>query len=202
MKKAIFTILAAMMAAVVAVSTAGCGSQQEESQTEPTTIPKATNATSAPTQPATRFGSTTTATAPTRPTSMTEATSATEEQEETEAETQAAQGGDTGTIADAAMSYFSVSSDVGASADIVGTETAPDGTLFYNVYVYYSGNTYPIYVSADGSTALEPEYFFTTYSGGGGSAGAEVTEAVTDAQVSYDYGADSEYNVVEPYAGY
>lgn len=200
MKKTIFTVLAALMAAVVAVSAAGCGSKQEESKTEPTTIPKATNATSAPTQPTTRAAFSTSSTTPTRPTSMTEATTATEEPEETEAETQAAQSGDNGTIADAAMSYFSVSSDVGASADIVGTETAPDGTLFYNVYVYYSGNTYPIYVSADGSTALEPEYFFTTYSSGG-SAGAEVTEAAPDSQTSYDYSADSEYNAVESYAG-
>lgn len=185
MKKTIFVIIAAVMATVIAMAATGCGKSSEESS-QASTIPKATNATTAPTESTSYGRYNSNATTATRPTNLsTSSTEATEATEETESETQAAESSYLGDIA---MSYFSVSSDVGATAELSGTETAPNGVTFYLYTVYYSGNTYPLYVSEDGSQLLEPEYF-QSYAGsvsGGGSSDSNNTA--------------EEYNQVETYA--
>lgn len=184
MKKTIFILLAAVMATIIAVAATGCGKSSDESS-QASTIPKATNATSAPTV-ATSYGRyNSNATTATRPTNL--ASGATSATGASEAETTAVENS---YITDVAMNYFSVSSDVGATAEITGTETAANGTTFYSITVYYAGNAYPVYVSEDGTMALEPENFQYYANSAGGGASYESSEY------------SEEYNEVETYAAY
>lgn len=185
MKKTIFVLIAAVMATVIAMAATGCGKSSDESS-QASTIPKATNATSAPTEAASYGRYNSNATTATRPTNMTTgATSATEDNEP------ATQAAESSYLGDIAMNYFSVSSDVGATAEMTGTETAPNGVTFYLYTVYYAGNAYPLYVSADGSELLEPEYYqsyVNNVSSGSGNSDSNNTV--------------EEYNEVETYAAY
>ena len=93
------------------------------------------------------------------------------------------------------MAYFSVSADVGATVEVLGQETTPAGTVFYQVNVYYAGNAYPLFVSADGSYCVEPENFYSTYGGGG------YAQTATEAYGGYDAGANGGYDA-GAYSGY
>ena len=162
MKKTVLMIVSAVMATMMAMIATGCGSSSSEVSKTAPTIPKATNATTAPVPTTTPVSSRSTGNTDTTTATRAESTTATEATEET-----AAPSGDLPSAAAAsAMAYFSVSADVGATVEVLGQETTPAGTVFYQVNVYYAGNAYPLFVSADGSYCVEPENFYSTYGGG------------------------------------
>ena len=163
MKKTIAVIVSAVMATTMALAATGCGSSSSEESKAAPTIPKATNATTAPVQ---------TSTAPrnsamgvTTPTGSADSIGSTRPSspEATESTTKASSGGSE-VVTEAAYAYFSVSAEVGATIEYLGTETAPDGTLFYHVTVYYDGDAFPLFVSEDGLQTLEPEYYYSSFS--------------------------------------
>ena len=194
MKKIFSAIAATALAAALVIFAAGCSkSAGKSSPDDSSVVPKAQ---SSVVQQSSKAQS-----------SQSSQSSGFNQNSQTSQSSQTSQAGAQGesgqAVTQAALDYYGGSTANGDSVSLVNTVTTPEGTTFSYVIVTVGGNTYPLYVSNDGSYAMLPDDFNSVYgggseadNGGGDNVVASYVESEPDNDWNggNDYGYDNDYN--------